>query len=51
MELIATSLHGYRKDGERFSCEDSLAEVLIKKGAAVTEIKEQKVTKPKQQKK
>jgi hypothetical protein len=49
MNLIATKLHGYRKDGERFSCEDSLAEILIKKGAAVTE--EQKVIKPKQPKK
>lgn len=49
MELIATKLHGYRKDGERFSCEDSLASILIKKGAAVTE--EQEIIKPKKQKK
>lgn len=49
MELVATKLHGYRKTGERFSCEDSLAAILIKKGAAVTT--EEKQTKPKTTKK
>ena len=49
MELIATKAHGFRKEGERFFCEEPLASILIKKGAAITE--ENKVTKPKQPKK
>lgn len=34
MDLIATKLHGYRKEGERFSCEEPLASILINKGSA-----------------
>lgn len=37
MILIATSKHGYRKEGERFTCEEPLASLLLSKGSAVAE--------------
>lgn len=37
MILIATSKHGYRKEGERFACDEPLASLLLSKGSAVAE--------------
>ncbi len=48
MILLATSKHGYRKDGERFACDEPLASLLLSKGSAVAEGKEEEPKEVKQ---